>query len=124
MNWFEWLEKVGKAQRDGYRPTVIDYVPPNQCEPTDAQPGSKEKVKILMARIENGQPLWHDDDKTCVWQTPVDLYGWDSGFAHIVNADADHPNRAVVAPQAMSPNKMPVRRPDKDALDDPNPGED
>jgi hypothetical protein len=32
--------------------------------PTDAPPGSAEKVAILMQRAQNKQSLWHPDDAT------------------------------------------------------------
>jgi hypothetical protein len=31
-------------------------------EPTEASPGSEEKILVLMARAEKGQSLWHPDD--------------------------------------------------------------
>jgi hypothetical protein len=30
--------------------------------PTDALPGSEEKVLVLMERVENRQTLWHPED--------------------------------------------------------------
>ena len=33
-------------------------------EPTNAPPGSSEKLQVLLQRIESGQSLWHDDDCT------------------------------------------------------------
>ncbi len=30
--------------------------------PTDAPPGSEEKVRVLMERAQNRQALWHPDD--------------------------------------------------------------
>jgi hypothetical protein len=32
--------------------------------PTDAPPGSQEKVEVLRKRFENGPKLWHPDDRT------------------------------------------------------------
>ncbi|MFO0940097.1 MAG: hypothetical protein U0930_04955 [Pirellulales bacterium] len=31
--------------------------------PTDAPPGSSEKIEVLRRRLERGQPLWHADDR-------------------------------------------------------------
>jgi hypothetical protein len=31
--------------------------------PTDAAPGSNEKIELLRARISMGLPLWHDEDR-------------------------------------------------------------
>ncbi len=38
--------------------------PPGWPSPTDAPPGSSEKVEVLRRRVENGQKLWHPDDRT------------------------------------------------------------
>lgn len=32
--------------------------------PTDAKPGSEEKVRMLAARYAAGLPLWHAEDRT------------------------------------------------------------
>lgn len=32
--------------------------------PTDAPPGTAEKIDVLRQRVELGQPLWHDEDRT------------------------------------------------------------
>lgn len=37
--------------------------PPGLPTPTDASPGSPEKVEVLRIRFENGQKLWHPDDR-------------------------------------------------------------
>lgn len=31
-------------------------------EPTDAMPGTEEKVRVLEERAKNNEPLWHPDD--------------------------------------------------------------
>lgn len=31
-------------------------------EPTTAIPGSEEKIQVIMQRVQNGQPLWHEQD--------------------------------------------------------------
>lgn len=36
----------------------------NDYEPTQAEPGSKEKLEVLAFRAANGLPLWHPQDKT------------------------------------------------------------
>lgn len=36
---------------------------PNWYGPTDAAPGSLEKVRVLRQRAEYGLPLWHPGDK-------------------------------------------------------------
>jgi hypothetical protein len=35
-------------------------------EPTEAKPGSKEKIAVLRKRVELYQSLWHDDDSPLV----------------------------------------------------------
>jgi len=46
-----------------------DPDPSNYFAPTDALPGSQEKVEILRKRAEQGMPLWHPSDR-------VDFSGW------------------------------------------------
>ena len=40
------------------------FVPENECEPTDVQPG-RDKLDVLAERVMSGEPLWHDDDVDC-----------------------------------------------------------
>ncbi len=44
---------------------VTDWEPSNFTgfEPTDAPPGSSEKIEVLRQRAESGQPLWHIADR-------------------------------------------------------------
>jgi hypothetical protein len=37
--------------------------PPLPDQPTDAQPGSEEKILVLMERAQRGQSLWHPKDR-------------------------------------------------------------
>lgn len=37
--------------------------PPYLPIPTDALPGSPEKIEVLRRRVENGQKLWHPRDR-------------------------------------------------------------
>ena len=32
-------------------------------EPTNAPAGSRQKIETLRYRVENGLPLWHEDDR-------------------------------------------------------------
>lgn len=41
----------------------------NWYEPTDAAPGSDEKLVVLRARADNHLPLWHPEDR-------CDFNGW------------------------------------------------
>lgn len=41
-----------------------DWLPDHQnFDSTDAPAGSPEKIEILRRRIENGLPLWHEEDR-------------------------------------------------------------
>ena len=44
-----------------------DYEPPEvefgEFDASDAMPGTKEKLKTLAQRVQNGLPLWHEDDR-------------------------------------------------------------
>ena len=53
--------------------TTINYVaqsrdclfePPNQSAPTQARPGSAQKLQIMAERFRSGQPLHHPNDET------------------------------------------------------------
>lgn len=43
----------------------IDYlaIGVDPAQPTDAKPGSEDKVLMLAARYAAGLPLWHNDDR-------------------------------------------------------------
>ncbi len=56
---------------------MLDYIsesreslfqPPNRSEPTQAQPGSTEKLRVMIDRYRSGQPLHHPSDATCVYR--------------------------------------------------------
>ena len=56
-NVFEAILKYGHDE---------DFLPsPDQdgFDPTDAPAGSPEKIEILRRRVEQGQPLWHMEDR-------------------------------------------------------------
>jgi hypothetical protein len=42
-----------------------DFAPDagDDFEPTDAPAGSPEKIEILRSRVEQGLPLWHEEDR-------------------------------------------------------------
>jgi hypothetical protein len=40
-------------------------VKPEDYQPTEAMPGSREKVAVMAARVERGLPLWHPLDAPC-----------------------------------------------------------
>jgi hypothetical protein len=51
----------------------------NPKAPTEAKPGSEDKVRMLAARYAAGVPLWHDSDCYDHGPTPVEFLG--EGFA-------------------------------------------
>lgn len=56
-NVFEAILKYGHDE---------DFLPDVEQEgfdPTDAPAGSPEKIEILRRRVEQGQPLWHQEDR-------------------------------------------------------------
>ncbi len=54
---FETIERVGHD--DGFEP-----IESPSFQATDAPPGSLEKIELLRLRVELGQPLWHEHDRT------------------------------------------------------------
>lgn len=56
-NVFEAILKYGHDE---------DFLPADEqdgFEATDAPAGSPEKIEILRRRVEQGQPLWHREDR-------------------------------------------------------------
>jgi hypothetical protein len=56
-NVFEAILKYGHDE---------DFLPDSEqdgFDPTDAPAGSPEKIEILRRRVEQGQPLWHCEDR-------------------------------------------------------------
>ncbi len=52
--------------------------PTEEFQPTDAPPGSHEKVAVIVSRVESGFPLWHPlDRKDC---TGIDATSLRLGF--------------------------------------------
>ncbi len=41
----------------------FDPVESDDFEPTNAPAGSPQKIETLRSRVENGLPLWHDEDR-------------------------------------------------------------
>ena len=42
------------------------FEPPNQSAPTQARPGSAQKLQVMAERYRSGQPLHHPNDETLV----------------------------------------------------------
>jgi hypothetical protein len=70
------VETVNNAPAVEHRDeTIFDYIlqsreyyfqPPNRSKPTHAQPGSREKVRVMTERYRSGQPLHHPSDTACI----------------------------------------------------------
>lgn len=58
--------KLNIFQTIDYYQHDLDYEPHTPCEPTDAQPGSLEKVQVMCDRILRGEELHHEDDAQLV----------------------------------------------------------
>lgn len=58
MNLFTYL----KQAPIGFESQDMHYEPHSKSQPTCHPPGSLDKVRVLAARLENGQDLWHPDD--------------------------------------------------------------
>ena len=56
-NVFDAILKYGHDE--DFRPESSDEF----C-PTDAPAGSQSKIELLRNRVESGQPLWHDKDRS------------------------------------------------------------
>lgn len=54
------LDAIKQGQWD-YEPQEL----PTPTAPTDALPGSTQKLEILAQRLKSGQPLWHPRDRIC-----------------------------------------------------------
>lgn len=55
-NVFEAISKFGHDE--DFAPLETD-----EFEPTGAPAGSSEKLNVLAARVEQGLPLWHQEDR-------------------------------------------------------------
>ncbi len=51
-----------------------DFEPPTvefgKFDAADSMPGTKDKLKILAERAENGLPLWHENDRDDMEDSP------------------------------------------------------
>jgi hypothetical protein len=58
---------VPKSVLEAIKMGLWDYEPPevdgNKFPPSDAMPGTEEKLRALADRVENGLPLWHFQDR-------------------------------------------------------------
>jgi hypothetical protein len=57
---FDVVERTGD--------TLQHWEPGLAAIPTQAKPGSPEKIAILQSRLEHGQELWHPEDRQSDWQ--------------------------------------------------------
>jgi hypothetical protein len=58
---------VPKSVLEAIKLGLWDFEPPevecSEFDASDAMPGTKEKLKTLALRVQNGLPLWHVDDR-------------------------------------------------------------
>lgn len=40
------------------------FEPASDGQPTTERPGSRAKIELLAARLQRGEELWHEDDRT------------------------------------------------------------
>ncbi len=55
-----------------FEPETVNH---EQFEPTDAPPGSPEKISVLAQRLQQGLPLWHPRDRQGYDAEEEDLWG-------------------------------------------------
>jgi hypothetical protein len=53
-----------------FEPREVEFT---KFDASDAMPGTKEKLRVLAERVENGLPLWHKEDREDVEATPPPL---------------------------------------------------
>lgn len=67
---------VPQSVLDAIKSGIWDYEPEecesNQFDSTNAMPGTSEKLEILSARVSQGLPLWHPDDRQ-TYDDTIDL---------------------------------------------------
>ncbi len=49
-----------------FEPPEVDF---RDFDPSDAMPGTKEKLQSMADRAKDGLPLWHEDDRDDVEST-------------------------------------------------------
>ena len=64
------LKSVLEAIKMGF----WDFEPPevdcDEFDASDAMPGTPEKLRVMSERVENGLPLWHEEDRGDVEAPP------------------------------------------------------
>lgn len=58
-------EAVLKGQSEWFEPQADQ-----DFTPTQAMPGTREKLAVLRRRVDQGLPLWHPQDLSLKWTTP------------------------------------------------------
>ncbi len=61
------LEAIKEGFWD-FEPMEVSF---SQFEPSDAMPGTKEKLLVLAERLRCGLPLWHERDRDDMESPPV-----------------------------------------------------
>jgi hypothetical protein len=58
---------VPKSVLEAIKMGLWDFEPPevddSRFDAADAMPGTKEKLRIIADRVQNGLPLWHKQDR-------------------------------------------------------------
>jgi len=65
---------VPKSVLEAIKMGFWDYEPPevgpSQFDASDAMPGTKDKLEAMAERVQNGLPLWHEEDRDDVEDPP------------------------------------------------------
>ena len=66
MTGHRQLVAVHQTERRAVTESPCDEIDPTEFDATDAPPGSREKLRVLVERSERGLPLWHPLDRKVV----------------------------------------------------------
>lgn len=59
FNMFEWIRVHGSEQ--DFEPATDESNP--EFAPTNSLPGSSDRIEVYRKRVENGQPIFHSQDR-------------------------------------------------------------
>ena len=72
-NIFAHVERVRRLGRNFS--SLEDFVPHGDSEPTDATPGTEEKIRVLQSRVNSGRELWSSGDRGAFQPTQAEVWG-------------------------------------------------